>query len=86
MTQDDTGIIDRGEGCVKNCGFYLKINEKSLKSFSQKKDIQFEVLKKIAEEESRWQRNRTGRPLSLLQIHVKNNRKVNKVYKTTSDH
>ena len=48
MTQDDTGIIDRGEGCVKNYGFYLKFNEKSLKSFSQKKDIQFEVLKKIA--------------------------------------
>ena len=24
-------------------------------------------------EESRWQRNRTGRPLSLLQIHRKNN-------------
>lgn len=48
MTQDDTGIIDRREGCVKNCGFYLKFNEKSLESFSQKKDIQLEVLKKIA--------------------------------------
>ena len=34
----------------------------------------------------RWQRNRTGRWLSLLQIHRKNNRTVNKVYKTTSDH
>lgn len=48
MTQDDTGIIDRGEGCAKNCGLYFKFNEKPLKSFSQKKDIQFEVLKKIA--------------------------------------
>ena len=36
-------------------------------------------------EESRWRRNRTGRSLSLLQIHQKNNRTVNKVYKTTSD-
>ena len=36
-------------------------------------------------EESRWQRNRTGRPLSLLQIHRKNNWTVNKVHKTTSD-
>ena len=36
-------------------------------------------------EESRWQRNRTGWSLSLLQIHWKNNRTVNKVYKTTSD-
>ena len=35
-------------------------------------------------EESRWRRNRTGRSLSLLQIH-QNNRMVNKVYKTTSD-
>ena len=35
--------------------------------------------------ESRWRRNRTGRSLSLLQIHQKNNRTVNKVYKTTSD-
>lgn len=48
MTQDDTGIIDRGEGYAKNCGFYFKFNEKPLKSFSQKKDIQSEVLKKIA--------------------------------------
>ena len=36
-------------------------------------------------EESRWRRNRTGRSLSLLQIHRKNKRTVNKVYKTTSD-
>ena len=36
-------------------------------------------------EESRWWRNRTGRSLSLLQIHRKNNRTVKKVYKTTSD-
>ena len=36
-------------------------------------------------EESRWRRNRTGRSLSLLQIHRKNNRTENKVYKTTSD-
>ena len=36
-------------------------------------------------EESRWRRSRTGRSLSLLQIHRKNNRTVNKVYKTTSD-
>ena len=39
----------------------------------------------IQGEESRWRRNRTGRSLSLLQIHRKNNRTVNKVYKTTSD-
>ena len=36
-------------------------------------------------EESRWWRSRTGRSLSLLQIHRKNNRTVKKVYKTTSD-
>ena len=36
-------------------------------------------------EESRWRRNRTGKPLSLLQIHLKNNWKVNKIYKTTSN-
>ena len=36
-------------------------------------------------EESSWWRNRTGRSLSLLQIHRKNNRTVNKVYETTSD-
>ena len=41
--------------------------------------------KEDAREESRWRRNRTGRSLSLLQIHQKNNRTVNKVYKTTSD-
>ena len=43
------------------------------------------LIKFLSREESRWQRNRTGRSLSLLQIHRKNNRKVNKVYKTTSD-
>ena len=36
-------------------------------------------------EESKWWRNRMGRSLTLLQIHRKNNRRVNKVYKTTSD-
>ena len=41
--------------------------------------------KKNSREESRWRRSRTGRSLSLLQIHRKNNRTVNKVYKTTSD-
>ena len=40
---------------------------------------------KWIEEESRWRRNRTGRSLSLLHIHRKNNRTVKKVYKTTSD-
>ena len=39
----------------------------------------------LEQEESRWRRSRTGRALSLLQIHRKNNRTVNKVYKTTSD-
>ena len=33
----------------------------------------------------RWRRNRTGRPLSLLQIHRKNNWTLNKFHKTTSD-
>ena len=41
-------------------------------------------IKRLFGEESRWRRNRTGRSLSLLQIHPKN-RTVNKVYKTTSD-
>ena len=41
--------------------------------------------KKHPGEESRWRGNRTGRSLSLLQIHGKNNRTVNKVSKTTSD-
>ena len=39
----------------------------------------------IRREEPRWRRNRTGRPLSLLQIHPKNNWTLNKVHKTTSD-
>ena len=43
------------------------------------------LFKTQSREESRWQRNRTGRSLSLLQIHRKNNRTVKKVYKTTSD-
>ena len=42
-------------------------------------------LKRETREESRWRRSRTGRSLSLLQIHWKNNSTVNKVYKTTSD-
>ena len=44
----------------------------------------FTFIKRLLEE-SRWRRNRTGRSLSLLQIYRKNNRMVNKVYKTTSD-
>ena len=40
---------------------------------------------KNTREESRWRRNRMGRPLSLLQIHRRNNWTVNKVHKTTSD-
>ena len=49
--------------------------------------LQFMGLQKVrhGREESRWWRNRTGRPLSLLQIHRKNNWTVNKVHKTTSD-
>ena len=43
------------------------------------------IKKQKEREESRWRRNRTGRSLSLLQIHRENNRTVNKVYKTTSD-
>ena len=37
--------------------------------------LQYSCLKNSMdrEEEPRWQRNRTGRPLSLLQIHGKNN-------------
>ena len=42
-------------------------------------------IKSFSWEESRLRRNRTGRTFSLLQIHQKNNRTVNKVYKTTSD-
>ena len=45
----------------------------------------FTLKTKDSGEESRWWRNRTGRPLSLLQIHRKNNWTVNKVHKTTSD-
>ena len=36
-------------------------------------------------EEPRWWRNRMGRPLSLLQIHQKNNRAQSKLHKTTAD-
>ena len=32
-------------------------------------DNQHYTIREIAKEEPRWQRNRTGRPLSLLQIH-----------------
>ena len=35
--------------------------------------------------EPRWRRNRTGRPLSPLQIHPKNTRTQSKLHKTTSD-
>ena len=39
-----------------------------------RKEVNKIELKKTTEgEESRWRRNRTGRPLSLLQIHRKNN-------------
>ena len=37
-------------------------------------------------EEPRWWRTRTGRPLSPLQIHRKNNWTLSKFHKTTSDH
>ena len=43
------------------------------------------IKKRMRGEESRWRRDRTGRSLSLLQIHRKNNLTVNKVHKTTSD-
>ena len=48
-------------------------------------DVQAGFRKGRGGEESRWRRTRTGRSLSLLQMHLKNNRTVNKVYKTTSD-
>ena len=54
----------------------------TLKSLLQHHSSKVSILQR---EESRWWRNRTGRSLSLLQIHWKNNRTVNKVYKTTSD-
>ena len=41
--------------------------------------------KNVGGEEPRWRRNRTGRPLSLLQIHQKNNWRHSKLHKTTSD-
>ena len=37
------------------------------------------------EEEPRWWRTRTGRPLSPLQIHQKNNQTQSKLHKTTAD-
>ena len=40
---------------------------------------------KIGRKEPRWRRNRMGRPLSLPQIHQKNNWMLNKVHKTTPD-
>ena len=40
---------------------------------------------KNVEEELRWWRNRTGRPLSPLQINQKNNLTLSKFHKTTSD-
>ena len=43
------------------------------------------TLKSSSEEEPRWWRNRTGRPLSPLQIHRKNNWTLSKLHKTTSD-
>ena len=36
-------------------------------------EVARDVLKEIEGEEPRWQRNRTGRALSLLQINRKNN-------------
>ena len=39
----------------------------------------------LSREEPRWQRNRTGRPLSPLQIRRKNNWTLSKLHKTTSD-
>ena len=57
---------------------YFKIHTKGRSLFFFKRVI--------VGEESRWRKNRTGRSLSLLQIHQKNNRTVKKVYKTTYDH
>ena len=62
-------------------------NGLSLRKHAQNLELYLESNKKVlmVGEESRWRRNRTGRSVSLLQIHRKNNRTVNKVYKTTSD-
>ena len=51
------------------------------------KKIKLHFLKKFQKggKELRWQRNRTGRPLSPLQIHRKNNSTQSKLHKTTSD-
>ena len=43
------------------------------------------LKKSLGDEEPRWRRTRTGRPLSLLQIHRKNNWSQSKLHRTTSD-
>ena len=43
------------------------------------------LIEKNPEEELRWQRNRTGRPLSPPQIHRKNIWMLSKLHKTTSE-
>ena len=44
------------------------------------------IQREWREGKGRWRRNRTGRPLSLLQIHRKTNWTLNKFHKTTSDY
>ena len=55
-------------------------------------EIEFKLLSLFSVEETegtfcfrRWQRNRTGRTLSPLQIHQKNISMLSKLYKTTSE-
>ena len=64
---------------IQSFCFAKKKKKKILEICCMLKNSSDEIVK------SRWRRNRTGRSLSLLQIHWKNNRTVNKVYKTTSD-
>ena len=68
-----------------NLGRKTDIQIQEAKTVPKRINLMRSIQRHILGEESRWWRNRTGRSLSLLQIHRKNNRTVNKVYKTTSD-
>ena len=77
--EDDSTLMAKSEEELKS--LLMRVKKESAKA-----GLKLNIQKRTRRgEESRWRRNRKGRSLSLLQIHRKNNRTVNKVYKTTSD-
>ena len=74
---DDTTLMAESKEELKS--LLIKVKEES-----EKVGLKLNI-RKTKDSRPRWWRTRTGRPLSPLQIHQKNNWTVNKVHKTTSD-